>query len=46
MKKIFALLLAALATLGAAELKIGTAANYPTFEYIDEQKQRDRKSVV
>ena len=39
MKKIFALLLAALATLGAAELKIGTAANYPPFEYVDEQNK-------
>ena len=33
------LLLAALATLGAAELKIGTAANYPPFEYVDEQNK-------
>ena len=39
MKKIFALLLAALATLGATELKIGTAANYPPFEYVDEQNK-------
>ena len=39
MKKIFALLLAALATLGAAELRIGTAANYPPFEYVDEQNK-------
>ena len=39
MKKIFTLLLAALATLGAAELKIGTAANYPPFEYVDEQNK-------
>ena len=36
MKKIFALLLASFVVLSAAELKIGTAANYPPFEFIDE----------
>ena len=36
MKKIFALLLASFVALSAAELKIGTAANYPPFEFIDE----------
>lgn len=39
MKKLFALLFAALISLGAAELKIGTAANYPPFEFVDSQNK-------
>ncbi|MFL1706892.1 basic amino acid ABC transporter substrate-binding protein [Campylobacter sp. MOP7] len=39
MKKLFALLLAGLVSLGATELKVGTAANYPPFEFIDDQNK-------
>jgi len=39
MKKIFALLLTAFVALCANELKFGTAANYPPFEYIDENNK-------
>lgn len=39
MKKLFALLLASLVSLGATELKVGTAANYPPFEFIDDQNK-------
>ncbi|MGP1485936.1 MAG: basic amino acid ABC transporter substrate-binding protein [Campylobacter sp.] len=35
MKKIFALILVGLTSLFANELKIGTAANYPPFEFVD-----------
>ncbi|WP_103651147.1 transporter substrate-binding domain-containing protein [Campylobacter concisus] len=39
MKKIFALLLTAFVALCANELQFGTAANYPPFEYIDENNK-------
>lgn len=39
MKKLFALLLASLVSLGAAELRLGTAANYPPFEFINDQNK-------
>lgn len=39
MKKFFALLLAGVVSLGAVELKFGTAANYPPFEFIDAQNK-------
>ncbi|CAD7286306.1 transporter substrate-binding domain-containing protein [Campylobacter suis] len=39
MKKFLALFAAASISLFATELKIGTAANYPPFEYIDEQNK-------
>lgn len=39
MRKLFALFLASFVWLGAAELKIGTAANYPPFEFINDQNK-------
>ena len=45
MKKIFALLLTAFVALCANELKFGTAANYPPFEYIDENNKITYKII-
>lgn len=39
MKKIFAFLVATFVSLNATNLKVGTAANYPPFEFIDEQNK-------
>ena len=39
MKKLFALFLASFVWLGAAELKLGTAANYPPFEFVNDQNK-------
>ncbi|MDO5045535.1 basic amino acid ABC transporter substrate-binding protein [Campylobacter sp.] len=39
MKKLFALLLVSLVGLSAAELKFGMAANYPPFEFIDNENK-------